>query len=156
MKRGPLLATLGWFTAATLTTATTTWAITLLGQGLSEPVVSPMSASQIAQALATATPATPPGATTPPTTTRTPTPEPSSSQPGRAFTTQGGTVVATCTAGRPTLLAWSPAQGYKTDDVNDHSGHEVSVEFESETVKIEIRITCTAGVPSMTTKVERD
>ncbi|MEO3810279.1 hypothetical protein ABGB17_14860 [Sphaerisporangium sp. B11E5] len=146
MKRGALLASLGWLTAATLTTATTTWAITLLGRGLSEPVVSPMSAAQITQALATAT--TPSGAT--------PRPTASPGSAGRAFTTTGGTVVATCAGGRPTLVAWSPAQGYKTDDVNDSSGHAVTVEFESENTKVAVTIACAGGTPAMTTKVEAD
>ncbi|GGL05596.1 hypothetical protein Sme01_56620 [Sphaerisporangium melleum] len=153
MKRGPLLATLGWLAAATFTTGTTTWAIALLGQGLSEPVVSPMSAAQLTQALATATAAPVPPATTSPEGSASPS---ATARSGRVFTTQGGTVVAACVAGRPTLQAWSPAQGYQVDDVEDRSGHLVSVEFESENTKIEVRITCAADLPSVTTRVERD
>jgi hypothetical protein len=146
VNRASLLATLGWLSAAALTTATSTWAITLLGQGLSEPVVSPMTPAQISQALTSAT-ATPPGAPTSPATT----PEGVS----RAFTTQGGSVVANCKDGRPALVAWSPAQGYAVEHESE-PGHPATVEFESENTKVTAKLTCVRGTPSMTTVVEHD
>ncbi|MFC6082414.1 hypothetical protein [Sphaerisporangium aureirubrum] len=148
VKRGPLLATLGWVTAASLTTATATWAITLLGQGLSEPVVSPMSPDQISQALISATPTNGAGAPA--------SPAESPAGVSRAFDTPGGSIVATCKDGVPSLVAWSPAQGYAIDDVEHEPGHPATVKFESENNKVTAKVTCVRGTPSITTDVERD
>ncbi|MEU1879867.1 hypothetical protein ABZ470_21355 [Streptosporangium sp. NPDC020072] len=148
MKRRSLAAVLGWVAVACATTATTTWAIALLGQGLSRQVVSPMSHAEITQALAAATAA---GETGGP-----PSPSEGAGGVSRAFTTPGGSVVGTCVTGQASLLAWSPAQGYATDDVSEGPGPYASLEFESENDKITVRITCVRGAPTMTLKEDGD
>ncbi|MEV7008026.1 hypothetical protein [Streptosporangium sp. NPDC051022] len=148
MKRRSLLGVLGWVAVASATTVTTTWAITLLGQGLSQQVVSPMSHAQITQALARATTAGEPGGPVSPTE--------GAGGVSRAFTTPGGSVVGNCAAGQASLLAWSPEQGYATDDVSEGPGPYASLEFESESDKITVRITCVRGAPSMTFKGDGD
>ncbi|MFD0885951.1 hypothetical protein ACFQ08_15490 [Streptosporangium algeriense] len=148
MKRRSVAGVLGWVAAACATTATTTWAITLLGQGLSQQVVSPMSHAQITQELALATAAGETGGPVSPTE--------GAGGVSRAFSTPGGSVVGTCAAGRASLLAWSPAQGYATDDVSEGPGPHAWLEFESEDNKITVKVTCVRGVPSMTLKEDRD
>ncbi|WP_283136588.1 hypothetical protein [Rhizohabitans arisaemae] len=154
MNRRSLLAVLAWVAVAVLVTVISTWAISLLGAGLSQHVVSPMSPEQVKAALAGATP----GGATPPRATPAP---PSSGRPDtaasvKAFTTPGGSVVAACRGGEATLRSWSPAQGFGIDDVKQGPDAKASIEFESEDVQVTLEITCSKGVAVGTTKVERD
>ena len=144
MKR--LLVVLGWLAVAAVTTATSTWAISLLGEGLSRHVVTPLNEQQVDQALssATATPTIP--STPPPTRTPTRTATPTA---GKAFSTRGGSVVAGCAGDQAVLLSWSPAQGYATDDVNKGPGAAASLEFATDGDRLKVRITCPAGLPAV-------
>ncbi|MFI6599294.1 hypothetical protein ACIBHX_23835 [Nonomuraea sp. NPDC050536] len=138
MKRRSTLGVLGWLAVAALTTVTSTWAISLLGQGLSRHVVTPMSQVQVSQALATATTAPQPSS-------------PATAGAGRVFVTSGGTVVGGCDGDRATLHSWSPAQGYAADEVERGPGASASVEFESENGRIKVWITCGDGQPELHT-----
>lgn len=148
-----MLAVLGWVAVAALTTLTSTWAISLLGEGLSQRVVSPMSRDDLARTLAAATAsaglepgASPTGTVTEPATGRV-----------KAFATSGGSFVASCDeGGRAALRSWSPAQGYATDDVVRGPAAAVALEFESDTGTVLVRVTCRQGLPVMTSTVERD
>ncbi|GII77299.1 hypothetical protein Sru01_22810 [Sphaerisporangium rufum] len=143
MKRRSLLAALGFAAVAALTTLTSTWAISLLGAGLSENVVAPMSRAEVARALAAATgtpaPAPPAGGTAP-----------------RAFHAPGGSVTASCAGDRAVLRSWSPALGYGAEDVSAGPAPAASVEFESETETITVRVTCPGGAAKMTYVIEAD
>ncbi|MET8160537.1 hypothetical protein ABZT47_29625 [Sphaerisporangium sp. NPDC005289] len=146
MNRRPLLAVLGWVVVAGLTTVISTWAVSLLGEGLSDRVVSPVSRADVARALATATAAprwsaTPGG--TPPAR-------------ARAFTTDGGSVVAACDGGRAVLLSWSPAQGYAVDDVTAGPAATASLEFESDTRTVKVSVACKGDIPEMSVTQERE
>lgn len=161
MNRSSLLAVLGWLAVAAGTTVTSTWAISLLGEGLSQRVVSPMSEQQVAAALAgaaSAGPAPPPSATPAPSPsgTRVPSPSGTPAEGGgeRVFTTAGGSVVARCDGGLAVLRSWSPAQGYAVDDVDRGPAETASLEFESDTGKVKVRITCRSGLPDLSTERE--
>ncbi|GLW99246.1 hypothetical protein [Microtetraspora sp. NBRC 16547] len=170
MNRRSLIGILGWLIAAAVATVTSTWAISLLGEGLTQKVVSPMSQADVDRALAAATA---PGRTVTPTPSPTgritaPTPSPTgrimSPSPSvtvtggasRAFTVPGGSFVASCDGGLASLLSWSPAQGYAADDVDRGPDREVKVEFESEADKVTVKITCSGGVPVPSAKVHDD
>ncbi|MFC4535647.1 hypothetical protein [Sphaerisporangium dianthi] len=146
MNRRPQLAVLGWIVVAGLTTVISTWAISLLGQGLSERVVSPVSRADVARALATATAAPRPAAT----------PGGTPAARGRAFTADGGSIVAACDGGRAVLLSWSPAQGYAVDDVNAGPAAAASLEFESDTRTVKVSVACQGDVPKTTVSQERE
>jgi hypothetical protein len=140
MKR--LLAVLGWLAVAAATIAISTWAISLLGEGLSQHVVTPLSEQQVDQALAGAT-ATPATSFTPsPAGTRTP-------SATKAFATRGGSVVAGCAGDQAMLRSWSPAQGYATDDVDKGPGSAASLEFKADSDRLQVRITCRDGLPTI-------
>ncbi|WP_067176808.1 hypothetical protein [Microtetraspora niveoalba] len=159
MNRRSLIGILGWLIAAAVATVTSTWAISLLGEGLTQRVVSPMSQADVDRALATAT-ATATASPTPTATGPAPTPGPSATVTGgggtRAFTIPGGSFVASCEGKTASLLSWSPGQGYAVDDVERGPDHEVSLEFESEADKVTVKVSCSGGQPVPSTKVEHD
>jgi hypothetical protein len=150
VNRRSTLAVLGWVAVALLTTLTSTWAISLLGEGLSQRVVSPMSRADLARTLASATASAEPEPSAPAT-------EPATARV-RAFTTSGGSFVAACDGGLATLRSWSPAQGYATDDVVRGPAAAASLEFESDadTGTVKVLVTCRQGFPQMTSTIERD
>ncbi|MEU0570627.1 hypothetical protein ABZ297_35270 [Nonomuraea sp. NPDC005983] len=146
MKR--LLVVLGWLAVAAVTTATSTWAISLLGEGLSRHVVTPLSAQQVDEALAGATtvPATPPA-----------TPHAPAATASKAFPTRGGSVVGGCAGhDQALLLSWSPAQGYAAGDIDKGPGSTATLEFESDSDKIKVEIRCEDGFPVINTQAGVD
>ncbi|HEX5742045.1 MAG TPA: hypothetical protein VFY17_10920 [Pilimelia sp.] len=52
---------------------------------------------------------------------------------------RGGTVTASCPGGRPTLLTWTPAQGYAVDEVERA---DAKVRFDGPGGRAEVRIRC--------------
>jgi serine/threonine-protein kinase len=77
---------------------------------------------------------------------------PSGSTPaGTVLASPEGTVVATCQAGGAYLISWSPQQGYEVGDVFRGPAATASVQFESRTSEVTMKVSCTAGVPSATT-----
>ncbi|MDH2429590.1 hypothetical protein [Sphaerisporangium sp. TRM90804] len=145
MNRRSLLAVLGWLAVAALTTLTSTWAISLLGEGLSERVVTPVSQADLARTLASASAVPRPAVPSRP-----------SAAPGKAFNTQGGSLVASCDAGRAVLGSWSPAQGYAADDVKPGPDAAASLEFEADAETVKVTVTCRGDVPVTAVKVERE
>ncbi|NEK57297.1 hypothetical protein GCU56_05340 [Geodermatophilus sabuli] len=77
-------------------------------------------------------------------------PLPPAASPGEQVTV-GGTVSATCEGGVPSY-AGTPAPGWWADD----SPRPGEVEFENGTQKVEIRISCVAGVPQFSVEGPRD
>jgi serine/threonine-protein kinase len=77
---------------------------------------------------------------------------PSGSTPaGTVLASPEGTVVATCQAGGAYLISWSPQQGYEVGDVFRGPAATASVQFESHTSEVTMKVSCSAGVPSATT-----
>lgn len=126
----------GWVAAATLATATGVGAVTVIGRGLSGPSGEVMTAGEIERALASA----PPPASASPAVQPTP--------PGeRLYQSPGGTVTARCDGDRALLTSWTPANGYSLREV-EKSDAEVS--FARGDSRIDVEVTCSAGVPVFT------
>jgi hypothetical protein len=82
-----------------------------------------------------------------------PTAPPPSATPGppRQFTTSGGVVTAQCIGQLAYLLSWSPAPGYRVDDVRRGPGVDARVTFVmfSTRQENELAVRCVAGVPRL-------
>jgi hypothetical protein len=92
-----------------------------------------------------------------PTPTSTPTPAQSTTPAGTPFSSQGGTVVATCESAGAFLLTWSPAQGYQVDRYVQGPAAVASVRFWSISLVVTMNISCQGGTPvSSTTTRPRD
>jgi hypothetical protein len=68
--------------------------------------------------------------------------------------TAGGTIVASCAAGQVTMLSWSPAQGYRTDDVNRGPAGSASVKFKAGRTELTVTVTCVGDQPEAVTAVD--
>lgn len=83
----------------------------------------------------------------PPTTPAAPTPG-----PPRQFNTQEGVVTAQCIGQQAYLLSWSPAPGYKVDDVRRGPAPVAKVQFEMFGSRHEsvVAVECSTGAPRLT------
>ncbi|MGW5715417.1 hypothetical protein ACWEVP_04570 [Amycolatopsis sp. NPDC003865] len=133
-----VLMTAGWLLAAAVTAGAGTVALDLVGAGILGPQNQPLSAGDVARALATV----PSSATSVP-----PAPSPSSDPAPRGLTLPGGTVVATCAGALVTLNSWSPAPGFHIDDVSRGPATTASVKFESDQAENRVTVTCRDGEP---------
>jgi hypothetical protein len=129
---------LAWLITAIAATGAAMGVLALLGTGVTGNSSRVLTPAEVHAALSTTTPRT---ATTPPLTSPAP-------APGKLMRTAGGTVIASCTGDQVTLRSWTPALGYSVDEVEPGPAREAKVEFEpDEGEDIELRITCSAGVP---------
>ena len=89
-----------------------------------------------------------PGATTrPPRPSSRSTPTVVQAEPRTvSFTTEGGTVVATCEGSRISLDSIRPRDGWSFEEEAEHGGLEV--QFKSGERQVEILLTCVRGVPT--------
>lgn len=133
------LALLGWLAVAALATAGSLAAVNAIGAGITGVVATPLSPDQVDRELASATPA--------PSATR--------SRPAggtqKGFRTAGGSVVAVCTGAQAQLTSWSPAQSFRSDDVEPGPAEQASIKFKSEEQEIRLVVTCRDGVPELST-----
>jgi serine/threonine-protein kinase len=92
----------------------------------------------------------------PPTSTRTTAPEPTRTTPPadsepvvRTFSSEAGTVRATCPEdSEAQLLSWSGAESWKVKKVVEGPAAKVSVAFKNAGSRIRMVVTCSGGVPS--------
>jgi hypothetical protein len=76
---------------------------------------------------------------------------------GDMLSTRPGTVVATCSAGKVTLVSWSPNPGYRADDVVRGPAAKASVWFESDSHDdVLVEVSCVDGRPVATETAEKD
>ncbi|WP_434743048.1 septum formation initiator [Micromonospora sp. SH-82] len=170
MGRRTLLATVGWLVTAVLATGIGLGAIRLVGEGITGTPGGVLSQEEIERALASPPPAAPttsgspatpggpsttpggpepatggpeasPSATAPAPTATTP------SAPRRVFAVPGGSVVAECQGAEARLVSWTPAQGYRTTDVDRGPDDDVDVTFEGPGGEYELKVECQGGVP---------
>jgi hypothetical protein len=148
MSRHGVLIVVAWLVVAAATAAVGTAALDIVGAGILGPDSQSLSPQDVTRQLASATPRTSPSAG--PSSTSTPT-GPSTTQsaaPGpRGLASPGGTIVAQCDRDQVTLVSWSPAQGFRTDDVNRGPASIASIKFKSGRTEIVATITCQAGEP---------
>jgi hypothetical protein len=127
------------------------------------PTTSPaVPAPSRPQPAVTAFPATTP-ASPPPTsvaTTASPSAFPSTpastapppSSGSAVLTSSGGEAVATCQGADAYLISWSPRQGYQVGDVIRGPALTARVTFESHADRVTMTVSCSAGVPSATSR----
>jgi hypothetical protein len=148
-----------WVVAAAAATAVGLAAVAAIGTDIFGAGRDPLSRSEVDELLASRSQAPPvsttaPAATTtPPTATTTP---PTTAPPSaeRATVTEGGTVIARCTAdGLVEILSAAPAQGYEVER-EDHVDDHPSVRFSSGHRRVEVRLRCVNGIPNAEIKVD--
>jgi hypothetical protein len=145
-----LLAVAGWAGAAAVATAVGLVATGAIGSSITGTTTTPLSQQQVARALARSVP----------TPTRQPTSTPPAAPGGitRALDTPGGTIIARCHTGQATLISWSPAQGYDSEEIHAGPAPAATMTFEAEHTEIRVRVVCPAGVPTahITTRPDAD
>jgi hypothetical protein len=100
-----------------------------------------------------------PTSTSPPAPTSGPTPAQSTTPVGTPFSSQGGTVVATCESAGAYLITWSPAQGYEVDHFVQGPTAVASVRFDTSSTAVTMNVSCPggpSGTPVNNTTTGRD
>jgi hypothetical protein len=147
MKRRILLGAAGWVAVAATATAGTVAAIGVLEDGITGSAVRPLDGDDVQRALSR------PGAEPQSQATAVPTSPTATPAPGRSGTVTrvlaagGGTVTARCAAGKVTLVAWSPAQGYRADDLAPGPAATASLSFTSDAAEYVVTVHCGAAGP---------
>ncbi|GAB3285688.1 hypothetical protein GCM10027563_18720 [Parasphingorhabdus pacifica] len=142
------MAVVGWLVAAGFAAAVGLVAVSALGREILDAKPPMTSPSEVEAELARPAPV-PPGRDGPDDS-------PAGTQP-QLHRTSGGTVVVACYAAEETasLRSWSPAQGFRVDDVEDGPAEQVELTFESEEVEVEVSARCRSSEPLVSTVVDR-
>lgn len=143
-----LLAIGGWLTAATAATAIGLLATGAAGTGITGTTTTPLSEQQVSNALAQSS--------RPPSAQPSATPSKVTGGTTRALDTQGGTIIARCRGSQASLLSWSPAQGYDSENINPGPAPAATLTFEAQNTEIQIRVNCPGGVPTSHTTTRAD
>jgi hypothetical protein len=72
------------------------------------------------------------------------------------LTSPGGDVVASCQPAGAYLISWSPLQGYEVSFVARGPAATARVTFESHATRVTMVVSCSAGVPSATSRTWTD
>jgi hypothetical protein len=160
MTRRTLLAFATWTATAAAAIGAGTAAISVLGAGITDRTVRPMTAGEVRQALAK--PYSPTAAALPspavtvgtsthtrdilpaPRVTVTQTVTPSIIQ---SISSPGGSVIVRCDHDQAYLVSWSPAQGFATGSTGRGPAQQVSVQFVAGPVQFRMTMACQAGGP---------
>jgi hypothetical protein len=158
-----LLGIAAWLLGASTATAGSLLAVSALGQGMNPAAGEQVSVETVNRALAkeaaerTATMprrsvSPPPSPAAPhPSAAHRPAPPPSPrTAEGTVLTSQGGTLVASCTGGRAYVVSWSPQQGFGSSDVVRGPATNAQVTFISGQLTVTMVVSCSAGVPTAT------
>ncbi|WP_433175203.1 hypothetical protein [Actinoallomurus sp. CA-150999] len=134
-------------------------AISVLGEGITDRTVDPMTSAQVREALTRPEPTTPRPSPSPGRATRRPQSSLRTTVPPagtvRSLSSSGGDVLARCVRDSAYLLSWSPTQGYGAGDVRRGPADTVFVEFESGRRKMTMVVTCRDGRPVAVVRSER-
>ncbi len=159
-------------------------AVQMVGNAVTPASMPVLTSGEVSQRLATSAPTdepTPPTMPSPSTTAKnhdgtkpkpstsssvrpSPTPSPSTSTTSaprptavvRTLASKGGSVVAACLSGQVTLRSWSPAVGYRVDEVDAGPGREVEIRFVSTAAEVKMQVQCVSGVPTAQTEYDSD
>jgi hypothetical protein len=148
------LAVSGWLVTAALAAGVTLAAVSALGSGIFGGSTHTMTQDEVDRALAAATAPAEPGTASPPPSAGTSTPSATADPTGPAgsdptvVSSAGGTVIARCTASMVEVISWTPAQGFRTEDVERGPAREAKVEFESDDDDVRVELRCVDGVPA--------
>ena len=69
--------------------------------------------------------------------------------PARQFTTTGGELTAECIGQLAYLISWSPAPGYRVDDLQRGPATVAQVAFDSTTEQLAVGVSCASGFPQL-------
>ena len=145
-----------WFLGAACAVAVGALALSLIGSGLGDRSRPPLAAQVLpAPSRSIDSAAATPSAAASPSAKRSPngvfhpplSPSASATPVQRDFTFDVGSVTARCDGDSAYLISWSPAQGYRVDDVRRGPAPSVRVELESFTVEASIFVRCVDGIP---------
>lgn len=152
MTRRTILACLTWTATAALAVGAGEAAISVLGAGITDHEVKPMTAGEVQRALAQ--PYTPAPQPTTPTATRTlavPGPRVTVTRTATTAThslsSPGGSVVVRCDHETAYLISWSPAQGFAVGQTKRGPAQQVSVQFMAGPVRFTMAIGCQGDIP---------
>ncbi|HVQ18553.1 MAG TPA: hypothetical protein VMT27_05900 [Actinomycetes bacterium] len=108
------------------------------------------SANPTASPRPTKTEPTPSGSSTPtsgPTPTATKHASSGPQTATRTISSKGGSVLAECAGDSAFLRSWSPATGYRVDEVHRGPAAEVEIRFANSATEVTLTVRCKAGVP---------
>ena len=134
-RRRGLVVAAAWMVAAVLATTLGLLAVGAIGDGLAGPASRPLSAEEVERELAARSTGVPAPA---------PAPAPGPADAPQVVGTVAGTVAVRCVDGAARIVSVSPGQGFRVDD---HGEHPDRVQFESERVDVQVRLSCRDGVP---------
>jgi hypothetical protein len=134
MNRRVLFGVAGWLAVAGAATAAGVAAIDVLEDGITGRSVRPLDEEAVHRALGRTTPVARPD------------PSPSAAAL-RSLGTSGGTVTARCSAGKVTIVAVIPAQGFHTDRVERGPASSLVLRLESDDEEYSATVTCENGSP---------
>jgi hypothetical protein len=152
LNRRLLVSTLAWVGGACAAVLVAMLALSLIGDGLGAGQAQPLSAEAAGPERPLPTPGVP-SLDGGPSPSRTPaaTSASLSSHPPQAvtrlLTSSGGTAVARCVEDRVYLVSWSPAQGYRADEVLRGPARVARVSFESSRREVTIEARCGSDGP---------
>ncbi|MWA07321.1 hypothetical protein F8568_044755 [Actinomadura sp. LD22] len=167
MSKHSALAAMVWSAAAVLGVGAGMAAINVVGTGITERGVKPMTPDEVAAALAVPptptgpSPAAQPSASTSPPARDKPRPAPTvtvTRQVTTAITSLGseaGDIVARCDGGAAFLVSWTPAQNFSVGDSNRRPPGPVFVRFQSSSRFVTMTVTCRADRPTAAVSVDR-
>jgi hypothetical protein len=150
MNRRTLFVFATWAATAAGAIGAGTAAVSVLGAGITDSTVRPMTAAEVQRELAAshspAPSATPSLPVTPPPAP--PVPQKAKPKPvSRSMSSTGGSVNARCDRTGAYLVSWSPAQGFSTGSFHRGPARQVSVEFVTSGETITMNIGCGEGAP---------
>lgn len=158
--RRVLASVAAWLVGAAASIGIGLLALSLIGNGLTDGAIQPLTEEAVAKAISTRPTVT---ATGVPAGSAGPTATPTTGHDSEhLLSSVGGTAVARCTDGSAYLVSWSPAQGYRTGKVVRGAAVEVLVVFENESGGTERKVmlfaSCVDGVPQarVVQRVEND
>ncbi|PRX96375.1 hypothetical protein [Allonocardiopsis opalescens] len=155
MKRHSTLVVAGWFACAVLAVAVGVGAVNLLGSGITDTAVQPMSETDVERELAVANASSPPPSAAPSAPAES-SPAPSGSPSAgaatppsniRVFEERAGTVEVSCSGGMAAIDWLAPAQGYEIESRQDGPAEQVSVEFDGDDDEMLIVVGCSGDTP---------
>ncbi|MDT7725720.1 MAG: hypothetical protein QOI21_2296 [Actinomycetota bacterium] len=146
MSRHGVWMIVGWAVAAGAAAVVGTAALDIVGAGILGPGNQALSQADVTRDLANASSRPPTPAQLPSTS---PAPATSSGPAPRGLSTPGGTIIATCDGDQAFLQSWSPAQGFRTDDVVRGPAVVTSIKFKSGKDELRNTVTCLAGEPQV-------
>jgi hypothetical protein len=140
-------AVLAWLVGAACAVTVGALALSLIGSGLVDRSRPPLAAQITPTPSAGDASQSPAVSASPRPSPSGDPPSPSTSPVERTFTFAVGSVAARCDGDQAYLVSWSPAQGYRVDDVRRGPALVVQVNFETFTAERRVTVRCVAGIP---------